>query len=382
MPSSGEILARLVGFNTVSREPNEELIRYVAGDLRNVGWGVRALPGRHPGKFNMLASIGPAGGDGIILSGHSDVVPTDGQTWATDPFTLTRRGAKLYGRGAVDMKGFIACALALATRIPGRTLKQPLHIALSHDEEIGCVGVRTMLTTLAQEGFAARGCIIGEPTGLRVACGHKGKISGCICCRGQAAHSANPALGCNAIYLAAGMIGELRDLQTWLRDHGAHDAAYAVPYSTVHVGTIKGGTVLNVVPESCDFSFELRLLPGDDPHFLLRRLEDAAMRISAPETVAGHHASIEINEQNRYPGLDTAPDAGVAALAGMASGHAGAIKIDFGSEAGLFSEQLRIDSIVCGPGMIDRAHKPDEFITQDELDHCDSFLDRIAATLV
>ncbi len=317
-----------------------------------------------------------------MLSGHSDVVPVDGQNWATDPFTLTAQGGRLYGRGAVDMKGFIASAMALATRMPKTGLAKPLHIALSHDEETGCIGVRTMLATLAREGFAAQGCIIGEPTGLRVALGHKGKIAGCIGCRGQAAHSANPALGCNAIYLAAGMIQELRDLQDWLRAHGAQDAAYAVPYSTVHVGTIKGGTALNIVPESCDLSFELRLLPGDDPAVLLQKLRAAAARLVAPEQMKGRQASIEITEQNRYPGIDTAPDAPMARLTRAASGNIGDIKVGFGTEAGLFSEQLGLPSIICGPGSIDRAHKPGEFISTDELDECDAFLDRIAATLI
>lgn len=381
MSSTVDILARLVAFKTVSRDANDELIRFAAEYLRAAGWNIRVMPGAQPGKSNMLASFGPAGGDGIVLSGHSDVVPVDGQDWATDPFTLTARGGNLYGRGAVDMKGFIASAMSLATRIPAGGLTRPLHIALSHDEETGCVGVRTMLATLAREGFTAQGCIIGEPTGLRVALGHKGKIALCIYCRGQAAHSANPELGCNAIYLAAGMIQELRNLQDWLRGHGAHDAAYSVPYSTVHVGTINGGAVLNIVPETCDMSFELRFLPGDDPALLLGRLREAAARLVAPEQARDRNAGIEITEQNRYPGIDTPPEAPIAKLAQAASFHTGGIKVGFGTEAGLFSERLGLQSIICGPGSIDRAHKPGEFVTTDELAECDAFLDRIAATL-
>ncbi len=381
MDTTPDILGQLVGFKTVSRDPNEALIVYIAGHLRESGARVRVLPGIMPGKVNLLASIGPEGAGGMILSGHSDVVPVDGQDWGTDPFTLNRREDRLYGRGASDMKGFIAAAMALAARLRGRVLGQPLHIAISHDEETGCIGVRSMLAALAAEGFAARGCIIGEPTGLRVATGHKGKIAGCICCRGQAAHSANPELGSNAIYLAAAMVGEVRDLQDWLRAHGAHDAAYAVPYSTLHIGTIAGGTALNIVPDACDMAFEMRFLPGDEPAALLARLRQAGARLAGAEITRGRLAAVEVIEQNNYPGLETPADAAIVALACAAAGNADTYKAGFGSEAGLFNDVLGLSSVVCGPGSIDRAHKPDEYITTAELAACDVFLDRIAETL-
>jgi acetylornithine deacetylase len=214
---------------------------------------------------------------------------------------------------------------------------------------------------------------------LRVATGHKGKIAGCICCRGQAAHSANPELGSNAIFLAAGMVGEIRDLQEWLKAHGAHDAAYAVPYSTLHVGVIAGGTALNIVPEGCEMAFEVRFLPGDDPAALLDRLRAAGARLAGFEVARGRTASVEIVEENRYPGVDTAVDSAIAVLACEAAGNASTYKAGFGSEAGLFTETLGLDAVVCGPGSIDRAHKADEFVTQGELDGCDAFLDRVVA---
>jgi acetylornithine deacetylase len=381
MDTTPEILARLVAFNSVSRESNEALIGFIAQQLRGAGAAVRVLPGTMPGKFNLLATLGPAGGGGIVLSGHSDVVPVDVQDWATDPFTLTAREDRLLGRGASDMKGFIAGAMALAGRLKGRALEQPLHIAISHDEETGCIGVRRMLAALAEEGFTARGCIIGEPTGLRVATGHKGKIAGCICCRGEAAHSANPDLGSNAIYLAAGMVGALRELQDWLKAHGAQDAAYAVPYSTLHIGTIAGGTALNIVPDACDMAFEIRFLPGDAPAALLARLREAGARLAGAEVARGRRAAVEVIEQNNYPGLETPADAAIVALACDAAGDASTYKAGFGSEAGLFNDILGLPSVVCGPGSIDRAHKPDEYITKAELHAGDAFLDRIAAVL-
>jgi acetylornithine deacetylase len=376
--TSAAILERLVAFPTVSRNANESMIGFMAAQFAAAGGRVRVLPGMAPGKANLLASFGPEGGLGIVLSGHSDVVPVDGQDWGSDPFTLTPRGERLVARGAVDMKGFLACATALVGRLDQAALTRPLHIAVSHDEEIGCAGVRGMLATLATEGFAARGAVIGEPTGMRVATGHKGKIAGCLCCRGQAAHSANPGLGCNAVYLAADMIGELRALQDGLIAHGARDAAYEVPYSTVHVGTIHGGTALNIVPDACDVEFEVRLLPGDAPEGLLARLRAAGARLVGAEQARGRLASVDVVARNAYPGLETAANSDFVALV-RGAGGGDIFKAGFGSEAGLFDAMLGLPALVCGPGSIDRAHKADEFILRDELAACDAFLDRLVA---
>jgi len=379
MDNTTDILATLVGFKTISRDANEALITYAAQRLQAAGGAVRVLAGTKPGQYNLLASFGPLGDGGVILSGHADVVPVAGQDWSRDPFTLRAAQGRLYARGAVDMKGFLASALALAGRLP--QLARPLHIAISHDEEIGCVGVRSMLATLATEGFKAAGCIVGEPTEMRVATGHKGKIAGCICCRGQAAHSANPGLGSNAIYLAADMVGELRGLQQFLREHGAYDEAYEVPYTTLHVGTVKGGTALNIVPDVCEMAMEIRYLPGDSPSWLLEQLRAAGAKLAAAETQRGRFAAVEISETNEYPGLETPEDDGLVALA-QAAGGGDVYKAGFGTEAGLFAQRLGFPAIVCGPGSIDRAHKPDEFITGEELARCDAFLDKIAASLV
>ncbi len=380
--STIEMLARLVAFPTISHDPNDGLISFAAGHLRGLGFRVRVLPGRQPRKSNLLASLGPDTGAGIILSGHSDVVPVDGQSWSTDPFILSARGAKLQARGAVDMKGFIASMLCAAERLDSEKLGRPLHLAISHDEEVGCVGVRSMLETLAAEGFTASGCIIGEPTDLQVAAGHKGKVAGCIRCHGEAAHSANPTLGCNAIYLAAGMVEEVRALQNWLRQHGASDAAYAVPYSTLHVGTIAGGQVLNIVPDRCDMQFEIRFLPGDAPEALLDRLRAAGDARAGAERARGRQAAVDITIENSYPGLATPQDAPIARLAGAAAASGAPIKLNFGTEGGLFTETIGIPTVICGPGTIDRAHKPDEFVTADELGACDDFLAHVIDTLL
>lgn len=381
MTPSLETLARLVSAPTISKTPNKGMTGYIAERMREAGGRVRILPGVNPGTSNLLASFGPENDGGIVLSGHGDVVPVAGQDWSSDPFVLTERNGRLYARGASDMKGFIACMMTTAERAAGGALSHPLHLAISCDEEIGCVGVRPMLERLAAEGFRAFGCIIGEPTGLAVATGHKGKIAGCIYCRGEAAHSANPTFGSNAINLAAGMVRETEALQTWLRDHGARDAAYALPYSTVHIGTIKGGTALNIVPEACDVEFEIRFLHGDSPYDLLARLAEAGNALARREVARSRNAAVEIIVRNSYPGLETPRDAPIVALARRAGGTPVGDKLSFGTEAGLFNDMLGLPAVVCGPGSIDRAHKPDEYITADELAGCDAFLDRVIMEL-
>jgi acetylornithine deacetylase len=379
MSTTIETLATLVAFPTISQDGNDELIRYVAEKLKAAGGRIRVLPSSKKGKSNLFASFGPDTEHGIVLSGHSDVVPVRGQAWSSDPFRLTERGGKLLARGAVDMKGFIASMMTVA----GRTgpLQRPLHLAISYDEEIGCVGVRDMLQRLASEGFRADGCIIGEPTGLQVATGHKGKIAGCICCRGEAAHSANPTLGVNAIHLASAMIGEVQALQKWLAAHGVHDAAYALPHSSVHIGTIQGGTALNIVPDRCDMAFEIRFLPGDITEELIARLRAAAGPIVAAARQGGREAEIELRVDNEYPGLQTSDDAGITRLALTATDTGQTTRINFGAEAGLFENTLGLDCVVCGPGSIDRAHKADEYILREELEACDRFLARVVESL-
>ena len=274
------------------------------------------------------------------------------------------------------MKGFLASALAAVERVDKTTLARPLYLAFSYDEEIGCVGVRDLIERLSRENFKAEGCIIGEPTGQNVALGHKGKLAGCILCTGQAAHSANPALGCNAISLAAEMIIEVETLQKHLAQHGAHDKAYPFASTSIHIGTIRGGSALNIVPEHCKMEFEIRNISGDDPHALVARLQYQASRI-----IERHgKGDINIDITNEYPGLETSAD-NVFAAKMLAAAGTKSCKVGFGTEAGLFKAGLDMPVVVCGPGSIDRAHKPDEYITRDELAACDQFLDKVIASL-
>lgn len=375
MSNTAQTLARLAAFPTISAAPNEDLIRYAAQRITDAGGRLHIMAGALPGKFNLLASFGPETGAGLVLSGHSDVVPVKGQDWHTDPFTLTERDGKLYARGASDMKGFLAAMLTAAERADKDRLTRPLHLAFSYDEEIGCVGVRDLLTRLQAEGFSAQGCVIGEPTELRVITGHKGKIAGCICCRGKAAHSANPDLGCNAIALAGSMLAELASLQQELRTR--RDDAYPFPHTSLQPGTIAGGVALNVVPDSCNIAFEIRYLAGEDTNALLARLREAGAKLAA----ASNGGTIEVQVTNEYPGVETPQDATITQQALAAAGATDTGKIGFGTEAGLFAASLGMQTVICGPGSIDRAHKADEYVTQAELDAADAFLDRLIATL-
>jgi acetylornithine deacetylase len=371
-----ETLAALAAFPTVSADSNEALIRYAAARISQAGGRIHTLAGASPGKFNMLASFGPDTGAGIVLSGHSDVVPVAGQDWRTDPFTLTERDHRLHARGASDMKGFLAAMITAAERCDAAKLARPLHLVFSYDEEVGCIGVRDLLARLRAQNFRAQGCIIGEPTSLRVITGHKGKIAGCIRCRGLAAHSANPALGCNAIMLAANMLAEMAALQNELAQ-AAHDDAYPFPFTSLQAGTIKGGVALNIVPDACDIAFEIRHVVGENTEALLARLRTAGARRAA----ASNGGLIEVRVTHDYPGVDTPADAAIVRTALAAAGTMQTGKAGFGTEAGLFTQALGLETVICGPGSIDRAHKADEYVTRDELAACDTFLDRVIANL-
>jgi acetylornithine deacetylase len=372
-----ELLDRLIGFATVSRDSNLELIQFVRDFLTARGIACRIYEDPTGRKANLYATVGPADGRGVLLSGHTDVVPVDGQAWSTDPFQLTERAGRLYGRGTADMKGFIACALRAADRATDRSLRSPLHLAFSYDEEVGCLGVRSLIDDMSTWAVRPALCIVGEPTLLRTAVGHKGKMALRAVCHGHAAHSAYPDQGLNAIHLATDLVRCVRDRQEALLAHGARDEAYAVPYSTLHVGVIRGGTALNIVPDRCELDLEIRHLAADDPDALLAGLRADAAAIASAATQPGRTAAIDVAVTNAYPGLDTPVDHELVALVAELTGLPGTIKVGFGSEGGLFSGQLGIPTVVCGPGSIDQGHKPDEFIGVDQLDRCDAMLDAL-----
>jgi acetylornithine deacetylase len=377
--NSVEILERLVGFRTVSRNSNLDLIHWVRDFLSARGVQSRLYADDSGDKANLFATIGPTDRGGVLLSGHTDVVPVDGQRWSTDPFSLFEREGQLYGRGTADMKGFLACALRAAELAGRRTLQTPLHLAFSYDEEIGCIGVRSLIEDMARWAHKPQLCIVGEPTLLHTALGQKGKTAITVTCKGRAAHSANPARGVNAIHLASDLIAALRHEQAQLAASKHQDHAYEVSYSTVHVGTIQGGTVLNIVPPRCELEFEIRNLPEQNAATITENIRRQAERLCA--TYDDKDARIDLAVTNEYPGLNTPGDSPVVALLTALTGNTSTIKVGFGSEAGLFSGELGIPTAVCGPGSIDQAHKPDEFISRDQLQRCDAMLEALLQRL-
>lgn len=374
---SAAILEQLVAFPTVSSASNLDLIAYVETLFAGVGWRILRVPDATGRKASLFASLGPEGPGGILLSGHTDVVPVEGQPWTSDPFTLVRRDDRLQGRGAADMKGFIACALRAAALAAARPPGAPLHLALSYDEEVGCVGVRPMIERLAALGVRPELAIVGEPTGMRIATGHKGKLALRATCCGRAGHSALAPQGVNAIHLATDLVARLRDHQRAIASEGAREAGYEVPYTTVHVGKIAGGTALNIVPDRCVVDFEIRSVA--DPAALLDAIfADAAAiaRSTAPD------AAIGIETVGGYPGLSAGDQASaIALLAGLTADPSPPIRVDFGTEGGLYQAALGVPVLVCGPGFMEQGHKADEYVSLDQLRRCDAMMDRIVERL-
>ena len=372
-----QILETLIGFNTVSRESNLELIRFIESYLKDLGIASTLIQNEEGTKANLHAVFGPLDRPGLMLSGHTDVVPIDGQNWTRDPFIMSEEDAKLYGRGTTDMKGFIAAVLAMLPRAVSATLSQPLHLAFSYDEEIGCVGVKRMIDMLETAPLQPQFCIVGEPTEMQVGIAHKGKTGVLCTCHGVESHSALTDKGLNAIYLAAEMIQGIRGLQETVKLDSEHDHHYSVPYTTLHVGTIEGGTALNIVPKQCQFRFEIRNIKTDNPQHIIEQIERLASEISADYQGDFPEARIDVEVFNAYPALDTSPEEPVVKLAQGLMDTDEFIKLAFGTEGGLFQSRLGIPTVVCGPGSMDQGHKPDEFIARSELARCDKFLDKL-----
>lgn len=374
-----DILARLIAHDTTSHRSNRPLIEEVAAWLRAAGVEVTLLPDASGEKVNLHARVGPTGPGGVLLSGHVDTVPVEGQPWTRPPFRLTEEGGRLYGRGTTDMKGFDACAIAAMLDAAMRPLRQPLNLALSHDEEVGCVGVRGLIDWLAGRPDRPGLCIVGEPTGMAVATGHKGKIGLRVTCRGREGHSALAPQAINALHLAGDLMGAIRAEQSRLAAEGACDADYAVPYTTLHVGRLSGGTALNIVPGRAELEFEIRNVAADDPGAILSSLKCAAARIA--EAYGPGAAGFEWAETIRYPGLATAPDSPAVRLVQNLTGRNTTEKVAYGTEGGLFAERLGMDTVICGPGRMDQGHKPDEYIEEDQLQACAAMLEELLARL-
>ncbi|MNQ64384.1 Acetylornithine deacetylase [compost metagenome] len=377
-----DILKRLIAFDTVSSESNLALIDYVRELLASKGIESLIVKDESGRKANLFASVGPRDVPGVLLSGHTDVVPAAGQAWTVPAFQATVRNGRVYGRGSCDMKGFIALAVEAMLSAADAPLTRPLQLALSHDEEIGCVGVRRLLDVLHLAPLRPMLCIVGEPTEMQFVLGHKGKGSYRTLCRGQEAHSSLAPRSANAIHLACDFIATLREGQRQLQQQGAHDPAYDVPYSTVHVGQIAGGKALNIVPNLCTLDFEVRNLPADDLDQFLEQMREQAEQIVREAKRLSSVASIEIETLNVYPGLDTHPSVeAVRLLQAFAAPGTGTAKVSFGTEGGLFNQRLDVPVVVCGPGSIEQAHKPDEFVELSQMDAGERFLDGVLGSL-
>ncbi|MBN9029776.1 MAG: acetylornithine deacetylase (ArgE) [Rhizobiales bacterium 63-7] len=376
------ILEKLVAFPTVSRDSNLGLISYVAEVLEEHGIAYELIHDAAGGKANLFATVGPKDRPGVMLSGHTDVVPVKGQAWTMPPFALTQHDGRLYGRGTADMKGFVACALRAMVMAARQPLKVPLHLALSYDEEVGCLGVRSLVGMLAEMPVKPWLCLVGEPTGMQVATGHKGKLAARATCCGREGHSALAPLALNALHLGCDFVGVLRDEQDRLAREGARDTDYDIPYTTVHVGKMSGGVALNIVPNRCEIDFEIRNIAADDADTLL-----SGLRMRAEEIVAGvaervPEAAIEIDVTNAYPGLDTPVASPAVAFVKSLLGANGTIKVAFGTEGGLFSRDVGTPTVVCGPGSMAQGHKPDEFVSIEQMRRCDAMLDALVERMV
>ncbi|MBD1550229.1 acetylornithine deacetylase [Pseudomonas typographi] len=377
VPDSVSILRSLVGFPTVSPASNLNLIDYMAQFLADYGIASARVLSEDGKKANFHATVGPADAAGVVLSGHTDVVPSEGQAWQADPFVLRVTDDRAIGRGAVDMKGFIACALRCAALASTRKLSRPLILAFSHDEEIGCVGVRRLLPALAQMPVRPLLCIVGEPTTMGVVTAHKGKVMGQIRCTGLEGHSSEPEKGVNAIHLAAEMVAASRSVQARFSQVPYRDATFNVPYSTLHLGRIQGGTSVNIIPRDCVIDFEIRNLPTVDPKPMLDALAGDAARIVGPYRRLAEQVAVNIHIHNEYPGLDIDDNDPAVGFVQSLCGNPGSRKVAYGTEAGLFRNVLGLPTVVCGPGSVDQAHKPEEFVTLSQLHACDVFLERL-----
>ncbi len=374
---SRDILDRLVAFDTVSSRPNIALMDWVRDLLAGAGVEAVLIPDASGGKANLYATIGPQDRPGVMLSGHTDVVPVEGQVWTKPPFALTEADGRYYGRGVTDMKGFVACALAMALRAAARPLRTPLHLALSYDEEVGCLGVRSLIDLLAQAPVRPAICIVGEPTGMQVATGHKGKIALRATCTGREGHSALAPMALNALHLGADFLNAVRRLQAEVAEHGLRDGDYDVPYTTLHVGKMNGGVQVNIVPNSCVLDFEIRNLAEDDPQVLIDRLRAEAQAITAPLKAEFPEAEIVVERLWDYPGLGTPTTAPVVNFVKGLTGANGTMKVAFGTEGGLFSARLGIPTVICGPGSMAQGHKPDEWVSVEQIGRCEAMLARL-----
>jgi acetylornithine deacetylase len=374
--TSEQILAKLISFDTTSRNSNIPLIAWIEDYLDQFSIPHLRVDYETGSKTNLFATIGPDIAGGIVLSGHTDVVPVDGQDWTSDPFTMIERDKHLFGRGTADMKGFIAVALALVPEFLKLKLRLPIHLAFSCDEEVGCKGVRPLVDYLKHSTKKPSAAIIGEPTSMQVVNGHKSAVRFSTEVTGHESHSALTDQGVNAIMVAGEIIHEINNIREDLIAQGDPTGRFNPPYSTIHIGVISGGTANNIVPKTCSFNWETRLLPGSDQNYVSARVNAVARKLEPAMKAVSPNTGIAIAEANTVPGLAAEKDSPAEQLALHCSHTNSTHTVSYGTEAGLF-QQAGIPAVVCGPGSIEQAHKPDEFIAVSELRKCEVFLRRL-----
>ena len=382
-------LTRLIAFDTVSRHSNLALIEYVQSYCEQLGLSVDLTFNDAKNKANLFVTVA-AGGNankgadiinhGLVLSGHTDVVPVDGQAWTSEPFTATIRGDKLYGRGACDMKGFIACALTLLPKAVQLSnsgqLSRPLHLALSFDEEVGCLGAPLILADIKARGITPDYCIVGEPTNMAMVVAHKGIAVYRCRVHGKSAHSSLTATGVNAISYASRLIGYVDTLAEEISHRDDNDALFDVPYSTLSVGTIQGGTATNIVPNLCEFTFDYRNLPHMTQDDILLPIQAKVAELSAQMQARAADTGIELMQEESVPAMTDNDSAELQALIAALTGDTQRHKVAYATEGGQFTNS-GIPTIICGPGSIEQAHKADEYVKLNEIERCDSFLQRL-----
>lgn len=376
-----EILNALIGFPSVSSASNLDIVSWIEDYLARHQVSSRRIPDRSGKKASVLATIGPRDRSGVVLSAHTDVVPVEGQNWTSPPFTATLRDGRIIGRGATDMKGFVACVLAHVPHFKASATATPVHIALSYDEEVGCLGAPDLVDAVAALPARPALCIVGEPTGLKVVHAHKGKIARRVIVTGRGGHSALPHRAANAVMAASRLAALLGDLADATARSGPRDDAFDPPYTTIHVGSLHGGTALNLVPDRAVLEFEIRDIPGADVSSALAKIDAAVAELRRDLGKRAPEADIRVEDISSYPALMTPGNhAAVAVVSALARSKGPAGTVSFGTEAGIYAD-AGIPTVVCGPGDIGRAHKADEWIALEELAQAGLMMERLAAKL-
>jgi acetylornithine deacetylase len=380
--STIDLLERLVSFDTTSRNSNLALIDFIRDYLDRFGVTYRISTDAAGGKANLHAVIGPVQPGGLALSGHVDTVPVDGQTWTADPFALRRHDGRLFARGSCDMKGFVAACLAAVPDFQALPLVRPLHLFISYDEEVGCWGARRLLEDMAESGLRPDVCVVGEPSGMKPILAHKGKLNLDVTIRGLPGHSSEPAKGVNAVQAAGEAIAWVAGEARRLAVEGPFEDGFDPPHTTIHVGTMAGGTILNIIPEHATFTMEWRYIPGDSPHRHAERMQARIAETIEPAMKAVHPGcGFTYDISLEMPGMALPAEHALATVVKQVAGSNSAGKVAYGTEGGFF-ENAGIPTIICGPGHIAQAHQPDEWIAESELEACDRFIRRLAERLL